>query len=156
METETKFPTDTALKLWVVLTRAQASVAQASERDIMRHGLRPAEFAILDVLYHKGPLLLGELQRRVLVSSGGITYLVDGLAERGLVERQDCPTDRRARYAALTPQGERLMARIFPEHAQVIAEAVAGLTSTEQVHAAGLLKKLGRHASGLQEGAVTE
>jgi MarR family transcriptional regulator, 2-MHQ and catechol-resistance regulon repressor len=153
MITETKSPTDAVLKLWVVLTRAQASVAAVSARDLARHGLTEAEFGVLEALYHKGPLLLGNLQRKILASSGGITYLMDRLAERGLADRLDCPSDRRARYAALTKEGERLMARVFPQHAAALAEAMAGLTPVEQARAATLLKKLGRHASRRSEEA---
>src|SRR3954468_9259159 len=91
-----------SLKLWVVLARAYAAVARHAEADIARHGLTLTEFGILEALYHVGPLLLGELQQKILGSSGGVTYLVDRLAEKGLVERQECPEDRRARYAALT------------------------------------------------------
>lgn len=140
---------DTALKLWVVLARAQASIARHAEADIARHGLTLGEFAIIEVLYHRGPLLLGEVQRRILVSSGGVTYLVDRLEEKGLVQRQHCPDDRRARYAALTRAGEKLMARIFPEHARSIARAEGGLTKAEQLEATALLRKLGKKAAEL-------
>lgn len=140
---------DTALKLWVVLARSQLAVARHAEADIARHGLTLAEFAILEVLYHRGPLLLGEVQRKILVSSGGVTYLVDRLAAKGLVERRECPDDRRARYAALTPEGEKLVARIFPEHARSIARAVRALTRAEQLQATTLLKKLGIAAAEL-------
>ena len=97
----TDVPTATALKLFVVLSRAAAAVARHSDESIARHDLTPAEFAILEVLLHRGPLLLGEVQRRILVSSGGVTFLVDKLEQRGLVRRLPCETDRRARYAAL-------------------------------------------------------
>jgi MarR family 2-MHQ and catechol resistance regulon transcriptional repressor len=140
---------DTALKLWVVLARSQLAVARHAEADVARHGLTLAEFAILEVLYHRGPLLLGEVQRKILVSSGGVTYLVDRLAGKGLVERRECTHDRRARYAALTPAGEKLVARIFPEHARRIARAVSGLSKTEQLQAITLLRKLGTSAADL-------
>lgn len=136
-----------ALKLWVVLSRSYTAVARHAEADIARHGLSTGEFAILEVLYHKGPLLLGEVQRKILVSSGGVTYLVDRLEAAGLVERQDCPEDRRARYAALTKQGEQLMRRIFPAHAAAVERAVAGLTAAERKQAVALLRKLGRAAA---------
>lgn len=139
--------TDAALKLWVVLARAYDSVARHVEADVTRHGLTGTEFGILEALYHKGPLLLGELQRKILVSSGGITYLVDRLTAKGLVERQECPEDRRARYAALTPAGEALIDRIFPEHARRIESALAGLTADEQARATALLRKLGLTAA---------
>ena len=132
-----------ALALWVALTRAQDSVAQHSQADIARHGITPGEFGILELIYHKGPMFLGEVQKRVLVSSGGVTYLVDRLVERGLLERRECNADRRARYAALTRKGRALLKQIFPVHAAAIAEAVAGLTAEEQKQARNLLKKLG-------------
>lgn len=140
---------DAALKLWVVLSRAQAAVARHAEADVARHGLTIAEFAILEALHHRGPLLLGELQRKILVSSGGVTYLVDRLEAKGLVERQECPEDRRARYAALTKAGETLLGRIFPEHAQTIARALGGLTKAEQAEATALLRSLGKAAADL-------
>lgn len=145
-------PTATALKLWVVLSRAQWAVQQVSINDIESHGLSPAEFAIIEVLFHKGPLLLGEVQKKVLVSSGGITFLVDKLAKRGLVERRECASDRRARYAALTAEGEKLMREIFPTHAAAIREAVAGLPIEEQKALISVLKSLGKEAERVASG----
>ena len=132
-----------ALKLWVVLARAFAAVEKRAEEDIARHGLTIAEFGVLEALYHKGPLLLGEVQKKVLVSSGGVTYLVDRLEQRGLVRRKLCAEDRRARYAELTEAGNELMERIFPEHAEAIAEAVGALDTEEQMELTHLLKQLG-------------
>ena len=103
---------DLALKLWVVLARAHAAIEEHARAHAATHGLTLPEFGILEALYHKGQMLLGELQRKILVSSGGITYLVDRLEEKGLVERLECPDDRRARYAALTRQGDKLMQHI--------------------------------------------
>ena len=94
-------------------------------------------------------MLLGEVQKRILVSSGGITFLVDRLAAKGLVERRSCETDRRARYAALTPQGTALVADIFPNHAAVVKQAMEGISPEEQERVADLLRDMGRRAAGL-------
>jgi MarR family 2-MHQ and catechol resistance regulon transcriptional repressor len=139
--------TERALKLWVVLSRAHAAVAAHSQADIARHGLTPAEFGVLEALHHKGPLLLGEVQKKILVTSGGVTYLVDRLAARGLVERRRCDRDRRAYYAALTPAGEELIGEIFPAHAQAVRHALAGLDEQEKDAAIRLLRTLGKHAA---------
>lgn len=139
-------PDSPALRLWVVLARAHAAITVHVAADTARHGLSAAEFGVLEALYHRGPMLLGELQRKILVSSGGITFLVDRLAAKGLVERKACPTDRRARFAALTAEGRKLIAQIFPEHRQAIERAVSGLSGVEQVEVAGLLRKLGLSA----------
>ncbi|HET9982747.1 MAG TPA: MarR family transcriptional regulator [Longimicrobiales bacterium] len=145
-----------ALKLWVVLARAHGAVAQHARGDIGRHGLSEGEFAVLEALFHKGPLLLGEIKRKILASSGGITFLVDRLERKGLAERRRCPEDRRAIYAALTPAGEALMGRIFPEHAAAIVEAVSGLTEAEQAAAIALLRKLGLRAAASPAASSTE
>ena len=144
---------DLALKLFVVLSRAHTAVGRHSEANIAEHGLSHGEFAILEALYHKGPLLLGEVQRKILVSSGGVTYLVDRLEADGLVERRECETDKRARYAALTRKGQQLMKRIFPDHAAALERSVAGLTKAEKEQAIHLLRKLGVAAAALTPGA---
>jgi MarR family 2-MHQ and catechol resistance regulon transcriptional repressor len=132
-----------ALKLWVVLSRATTSVERRAREDVARHDLTLAEFGVLEALYHKGPMLAGEVQRRTLVSSGGITYLVDRLAARGLVERRPCPDDRRANYVALTSEGTDFVARICPEHAAAIAGALSALSPREQATVTSLIKRLG-------------
>lgn len=141
-----------ALKLWVVMARAYGAVARHVEADVARHGLTGAEFGVLEALYHKGVLRLGEIQQKLLVTSGGITYLVDRLVAKGLVERRDCPEDRRVRYAALTSEGESLIRRIFPAHRQAVVRALAGLGAAEQAQATALLRTLGLAASAPQEG----
>lgn len=140
-----------ALRLYVVLSRASEALHAHTKSDIESHGLTQTEFAILEALYHKGSMLLGEVQKKILVSSGGITFLIDKLVQRGLVQRRRCESDRRARYAELTDAGRDLIARIFPGHADVIRQAVAGLTPAEQQTLTELLKKLGHSAAELEK-----
>ena len=112
------------------------------------YDLTLTEFEILEALYHKGPLLLGDVQRKILLSSGGVTYAIDRLADKGLVERRECATDRRARYAALTEKGESLVSRIFPAIAAHIEDTMSALSGREQNDAIDLLRKLGHGAAG--------
>ncbi len=136
-----------ALKLWVVLARAHAAIAARAAADVARYGLTLAEFGVLEALHHKGRMLLGEVQRSLLVSSGGVTYLIDRLVKRGWVRREACPGDRRARYAALTAAGEAFVREAFPLHAAAVAEAMRGLTRDEQLAATVLVRRLGRGAA---------
>jgi MarR family transcriptional regulator, 2-MHQ and catechol-resistance regulon repressor len=136
-----------ALKLWVVLSRAYSSVAAHAAAHARRHGLTPAEFGVLELLHHRGDTLIGEIRRRILVSSGGVTYLIDRLEERDLVERKRCPDDRRATYVGLTPSGAAHIAGIFPEHAAVVEAAVQGLGDADRRRATDLLRTLGHHAA---------
>jgi MarR family transcriptional regulator, 2-MHQ and catechol-resistance regulon repressor len=136
-----------ALKLFVVLERAAGSVVRCLQRNADLQGLTHTEFEILEALYHKGPLLLGDVQRKILLTSGGVTYTVDRLAEKGLVERRDCASDRRARYAALTAKGHSLMEKIFPAIAKLIEETMSTLSAREQDEAIAALRKLGLRAA---------
>ncbi|HMC57186.1 MAG TPA: MarR family transcriptional regulator [Gemmatimonadaceae bacterium] len=131
----------------MVLTRASNALHRKLNERIDLHDLTLTEFGILEALYHKGPLLLGDVQRKILLSSGGVTYTVDRLAEKGLVERRECPSDRRARYAALTPKGEALISEIFPEHADQISALMSVVSAKEQGELVDLLKRLGLSAA---------
>ena len=67
----------------------------------------------------------------------------------GLVERRECESDRRARFAALTRRGEKLMHEIFPEHVAAVRRAMSGLDVATQREAADALRTLGVHTAGL-------
>ncbi|HEX8395471.1 MAG TPA: MarR family winged helix-turn-helix transcriptional regulator [Longimicrobium sp.] len=141
--------TERSLKLWVVLSRAHAAIERHAQADVARHGLTLAEFGVMEALFHGGPMTQGEVQRKTLVTSGGITYLVDRLAAKGWVERRRCDRDRRATYAALTDDGQAKMREIFPRHAEAVQHAVSGLREEDQELAIRLLRSLGRHAAEL-------
>jgi MarR family transcriptional regulator, 2-MHQ and catechol-resistance regulon repressor len=138
--------TDTALKLFVVLSRAHRAMAEHARRDEERHGLSGTAFGVLEALYHKGQMLIGEVSEKILLTSGSTTYVVDRLEERGLVRRVPCSHDRRSTYLELTADGERFIAKIFPVHAATLTAAAGGLTLQEQRTAIALLRKLGKAA----------
>ncbi|MFD0712785.1 MarR family winged helix-turn-helix transcriptional regulator [Paenibacillus sp. GCM10027626] len=134
---------DRALELFIVLSRAHQWVVAHAQRDIRRHGLNITEFGVLEVLYHKGELPLQQIGEKVLMTSGNITYVVDKLERKGLVRRKMCESDRRVIFAEVTEQGRDLIHAVFPSHAEVIRNAVSGLTDEEQQLIIPLLKKLG-------------
>lgn len=137
------------LKLFTVLSRSYRYVMSNAERDIRRHGLNPTEFAVLDLLYHKGSFPLQQIGDKILLTSGSITYVIDQLVKKGYITRKACPTDRRITFAAITEQGKERMDEIFPDQVQVIEQAVSGLDDEEMELAISLLKKLGKKAQQL-------
>ncbi|SMP45705.1 MarR family winged helix-turn-helix transcriptional regulator [Anoxynatronum buryatiense] len=140
----------TSLKLFVVLNRAARSVNDRIAEDIRSHGLNPTEFAVLELLYHKGDQPVQVIGKKVLIASSSITYVVDKLQERGYVERSACPNDRRVIYTKLTGMGRDLMEKIFPEHAAMIQQLFSHLTVDEKAMLAEQLKSIGRHAQGFK------
>ncbi|WP_328703107.1 MarR family winged helix-turn-helix transcriptional regulator [Alkalihalobacterium elongatum] len=135
-----------ALKSFIVLSRAHRAVADRVEEDIRRYGLNPTEFAVLELLFHKGDQAIQQIGKRVLLASGSITYVVDKLEKKSLIVRKSCPKDRRVTYAAITEQGMELMRKIFPSHKKAIENIFSSLDQGERETLINLLKKLGTNA----------
>jgi MarR family 2-MHQ and catechol resistance regulon transcriptional repressor len=135
--------TDLALGMWVKLVRAATTFGRLSEENIRSFGLTEPQFGVLECLGHLGPLTLGTLSRKQLVSGGNTTCIVDNLEKEGLVERRRSDQDRRAIVAALTPAGKKLFDDIFKLHALRITEIASVLNAEEQQQLSALLKKLG-------------
>ncbi len=74
-----------------------------------------------------GPLTMGELSRRLMVTNGNITGLIDRLDREGLVARRTAAEDRRRQLVELTPDGARFFAAMADEHRGWVAAMTAGL-----------------------------
>lgn len=145
--------------MWLVLWKASRAIQAHALKSIEALPICGSDFAVLEVLLHKGALPVNAIGRKVLLTSGSITTAVDRLAAQGLVERREHATDRRARIVHLTPSGKRLISRAFAEHEKDMERAAAALDASERAIAIRLLKKLGMHAENLlgddsQDGGV--
>lgn len=132
-----------SLSLWVVMHRTLATLTRRAESDIRERGFSLTEWGVLEYLYHKGRQPLANISRKVLITTGSVTYVVDNLERRGLVERQRCEYDRRIIYAVLTEQGKSVMKNEFPRHAEAIHDMMKPLDPAEKETVKALLKKLG-------------
>ncbi|MGG1678923.1 MarR family winged helix-turn-helix transcriptional regulator [Neobacillus sp. NRS-1170] len=133
----------TSLKLFIVLSRAYKAINEHVNKAIQANGLNPTEFAVLELLYHKGDQPMQQIGGKILLASGSITYVVDKLEQKGLLKRIACPKDRRVTYAQITDEGKKFIQDIFPEHAQEIDKLMSSLSGEEKLQAIELLKKLG-------------
>ena len=137
-----------ALRLWIALARSYLTFSRAVSGNIAEFGLTTAQFGVLEALHHLGPLSLGELAEKLLVTGGNITYVMDRLEEQGLVVRERSARDRRVILAHLTAEGSTIMARVFPGHADFIRRSLEHLEPAEQDDLRRLLKKLGKGMAG--------
>ena len=136
-----------ALDAFVKLMRAANSVSAATNSELAAADLTVSQFAVLEVLYHAGPLCLTEIARKILTTGGNLTLVVNNLEKRGLVQRKQSPEDRRYFSLHLTSKGKHLITEIFPKQATRITQVLDALTSDEQADLARLSKKLGVGAS---------
>jgi MarR family transcriptional regulator, 2-MHQ and catechol-resistance regulon repressor len=133
-----------ALRAYVKLLRASETVHAEATKSLIEEDLTPSQFAVLEALYHVGPLCLTELAKKILKSGGNLTMVVDNLEKRGLAVRSPVAKDRRFVEASITKEGMELISRIFPPHAAKITEIMSRLSPTEQETLESLCRKLGR------------
>jgi len=138
-----------ALKLFIVMNRALEAIRKQATKDVKKYGLNLTEFAVLELLFHKGPQPIQVIGKKVLLASSSITYVIDKLADKGFIVREACPKDRRVIYVKLTEKGETHLEEIFPQHRQAIAQIFANLSTEEKQSAINLIKSIGIHAESL-------
>jgi MarR family transcriptional regulator, 2-MHQ and catechol-resistance regulon repressor len=125
------------------LLRAETSVRRRLTADLEREGLSASGFSVLVVLTTAGGTLeLRTLRRRLQTSKANATEVVGTLVSRGLVVRTRLAHDRRAATVSLTPLGQELVDRLFPEHSARVERAFAVLDADEKRAFAELCRKL--------------
>jgi MarR family 2-MHQ and catechol resistance regulon transcriptional repressor len=135
---------DFALSLWVKLARAADTLAMLTSKDIDRYGLTVSQFGIIETLGHLGPMKIGEICSKKLMTGGNMTVVVDNLEKMGLIERLKDPEDRRASIVRLTAAGEEKFKEMFPAHAAFVETLIwSSLDENEILQLSELLKKLG-------------
>ena len=123
--------TKETLNMYVGLKRLMADLEQVVRKDIARHQLSVNEFAVLELLFHKGSQPVQQIKEKILVAASSTTYILDKLCAQGLVERQIDQTDKRITHIHLTDSGKSLMSQAFPEHENVLAGYFSKLSDEE-------------------------
>lgn len=134
---------DDSLSLWVKLTRAYLTISKKVSENVKSFNLTEPQFGALECLGHLGPMTIGSLCGKQLVSGGNMTLVIDNLEKEGLAERIHSKEDRRTIVVQLTPKGEDLFKTVFIRHAEFISELTSVLSKEEITQLSGLLKKLG-------------
>lgn len=137
------------LRLWLrMLTATNLVQAELRSRFRERFATTLPRFDVLAQL-DKTPdgLTLGELSRRMMVSNGNVTGLVERLVEDGLIERRRAANDRRSAIVRLTGRGREAFDTMAAEHADWVAELFDGLAADEVDR---LMELLGRAKASVQ------
>ena len=112
------------LGAWEGLIRTVGSLLETFERELQEVGLPLSWYDVLIQLSAapEGRLRMQGLANRVVLSSSGVTRLIDRMERAGLVRREPSKEDRRGYYAVLTEEGRRTFNRARPVHERGIQE----------------------------------
>lgn len=141
---------DLALTTWVKLARAFSSFNKRSIESIRTFGLTQPQFAVIEIIGHLGPLKVGEICNKMLVSGGNMTLVLDNIEKLGFIERVHSLEDRRAILIQLTQKGKDLFDEVFKNHVEHVTKLMSVLSAEEQKTLGELLKKLGLMVSKLK------
>lgn len=125
------------LSSYIKLMRAAESVTARAHRHLSQFKLSFSQFAVIEALYHLGPLCQKEIAGKTLKSQRNITMVIDNLEKRNLVRRKCDSKDRRYNNVHLTKKGRALFKQILPQHIKSLVEEMGILSEPE-------LEELGR------------
>ena len=129
------------LSLWVRLLESHNLMLAHVRKRLADRSTLP-RFDLLANLAREDGQTLAALSRRMLVTAGKLTGLVDRAERDGVVERRADPRDRRLSRVYLTPSGRELVRGLLPAHAAHIAELLRGLEASDRRELRRILGKL--------------
>ena len=146
----------TAVHAWLVMMKAMQAITRYALANLEESGLGLSDFAVLEVLLHKGPLPVNVIGPKVNLTPGSISVAVDRLVAKGLVSRAESTQDRRVRIVALTSRGKSVITPIFRAHVASMEKVFAGLSRDEIRQLEQQLKRVGKQAELLFDRSVAK
>ena len=128
-----------SLLTWLRLARIYQKIDRASAERLRKWDLSVAQFDTLAQVRAAEGLMQQELADRLLVTKGNISQLLDRLAARDLIRRQQ---EGRASRLYLTDTGRALMDEVTPDQEAFIAEQFRGLSAAERATLLAMLRRL--------------
>jgi DNA-binding MarR family transcriptional regulator len=138
-------PSKRRLKMWIrLLAVTRASENHLREHLRVGHDTTLPRFDVMAALFRaRDGVTMSELSRRLLVSNGNATAVVDRLEADGLVRRTPSETDRRTIYVALTPEGLSRFDALAQGHEAEVDKLFAKLPEAELETLTQILKRMG-------------
>lgn len=122
---------DKNLRLWIEFSRLNQVITREIFKDFAKFDLSPSQFAVIEALYHKGPLTVGEVKQIILLTPGNLTVVIRNLEKQELITV--CPgKDRRQKILSLTPEGESQLEQVFPLHVKRLDQLLNTYTDQQK------------------------
>ena len=131
-----------SLKAFVGIKRTNDLLEKSVKKDVRSYGLNISEFAVLELLYNKGPQPINRIQERILIANSSTTYVLDKLQKKEYVVRQKDENDKRSMIVLLTDKGEELIKEIFPTHSALLSSLFDALSDEELELFRDMLKRI--------------
>ena len=129
------------MKILIGLHRNVNALDKKTSKIAAEYNLTFSQFMVLEALYSKGDMSVGEVRERILSSVGTIPLIVNNLVKMNYVERMCNEKDRRVCILHLTQEGYDVISKIVPRNEAMIAESMEVLDQEEKEKLLYLLMK---------------
>ena len=138
--------------LFLLFWKASHAVMRYEDQSIAAQGLASlSDYAVLEVLLHKGALPVNAIGEKVLLTSGSMTTAVQRLEKKGLVRRERSEGDARVVLVHLTDEGLSLIQEAFTAHVQNLDQLFIEFSEDERIQFADLMRKLAQRSQKLSQ-----
>ncbi|MDA3845125.1 MAG: MarR family transcriptional regulator [Vallitaleaceae bacterium] len=128
----------------IVATKLYHRINEKLDKHLKAIEVNRSEFMVLHALASKGKQAIQSIAEKVFITSSTMTYTVDKLEKRGLIQRVPSPEDRRVIYIEMTDAGNTLWDKTIVDHVDDLGEMFAGVDKEELVQTIEMFKKIGR------------
>jgi MarR family 2-MHQ and catechol resistance regulon transcriptional repressor len=133
---------DKAMTTWIQLFRAFNKIRAKESSYIQSFDLTMNQFQVLEVLYHRGDLSIGEITKLTMGTNGNTTVIVKNLKRDGFVSSLPDERDKRSSILSISPKGKEIIEQLFPGHAKNFESYFEALDGEEIDTLFKLLRKL--------------
>jgi len=130
------------IETYVKLIQTADCLHTTVSKPLSEHKLTASQFSTLKVLRRDGALPQKEIARRMLITAGNVTLIIDNLERQGFVARIRQEHDRRVINVCLTELGRRMFDRVYPGHIERIEKAMSALSPEKLQTLCELLNEL--------------
>ena len=136
------------MKILIGLHRNVNTLDKKTSQIAGEYNLTFSQFMVLEALYSKGDMSVGEVRERILSSVGTISLIINNLVKMNYVERLADKKDKRVSILHLTKEGRDVISKVAPKNEMMIEENMKVLDSEEKEKLLYLLKKMGGRLDG--------
>lgn len=111
-----------SLRLFIDLYRANTTLQRKLSNNLSSSGITLSQFAVLEALYNKGNLCVGDIKDTILTTNGNITVVIANLEKEGYIIRERDKDDGRKFIIIITEKGKKLVEKLFPNQKSTIID----------------------------------
>lgn len=130
------------LRSYIGISRLKNEIDAKSNKLVKEYGLSLPQFAVMEALYHKKDMSVGQVREKILSSSGTMPVIIRNLKKKSYLISYKDKDDKRREILSLTNEGKKLIEEIFPKNKKIIEKSFENLSRDEIKDFVKILKNL--------------